>query len=249
MKNRAIALCFLAAASCKHFPSESEIRSSQIHYDLGVQATQQGDSQGAYRELERALELNPSMPEAHNALALLLHLSFRRLEAAIGHYQKAIELRPEFSEAKTNLANVFLDQGRYDDAIQLYEQALNDMLYPTPFIAQGNLGWALYKKGEVAKAINTIKSAVTTNPGFCLGHMWLGVIYDSQQNLELSCKSFSRYRESCPEVADAHLREGVCLAKSGKPELAKRSFESCLSGAKNEQLKEDCRRLREELGP
>ncbi len=57
-------------------------------------------------------------------------------------------MRPTFSEARTNLANVYLDQGQYDEAIKLYEQVLNDMLYPTPFIAQGNLGWAYYKKGD-----------------------------------------------------------------------------------------------------
>ena len=41
------------------------------------------------------------------------------------------------------------------------------MLYPTPFIAHGNLGWALYKKGETKKAVDHIKAAVTTNPKRC----------------------------------------------------------------------------------
>ncbi|MBI3185081.1 MAG: social motility TPR repeat lipoprotein Tgl [Myxococcales bacterium] len=241
-------LCVLALwlPACRHFPSEKDIQGAQIHYDLGVQA-QQSNPQAAYQEFERALELDPNFAEAHNATALLLHLSFGKHDEAEKHYQRALEIRRDFSEAKTNLGNLYLDMGRYDEAAKLYEAALNDMLYPTPFIAQGNLGWALYKKGEVDRAIDQIKSAVTINPKFCLGHRNLGLIWGDRGDQERACQSFGKYREACPEVADANYREGVCLARSGQLASARERFDACLSKAPNDALKDDCRRLREEL--
>ena len=233
---------------CKHVPTDKEMQGAQIHYDLGVQA-QQSDPQNAYREFEHALELDPTLVEAHNALGVVYHLAFHRDEEAIAHYQKAIGLRPTFSEAKVNLANVYLDEKRYDEAIALYQQALNDMLYPTPYIAQSNLGWALYQKGDAMRAIDNIKAALTTNPKFCLGYRNLGTIYSDRGATEEACKQLGKYREHCPDVADAHFREGVCLAKLGQPAAAKASFQACVSKATVDALKEDCARLDQQLAP
>ena len=241
-----LALAFLLTG-CKHVPTEKERQSSEIHYNLGVQAQQSGRIQEALSEYQRALELDPDNADARNALGILLHVSYRRPAEAIEHYQKALEVRPNFSEAKTNLANVYLDQGQYDEAIKLYEQVLNDMLYATPFIAQGNLGWAYYKKGDTAKALENIQAAVTLNPGFCLGFRNLGIIHEQSGNTGEACKQFSNYREKCPDEADAHMREGVCLAKQGQVDAAKERLDTCLSKATQPALKDECQRLREKL--
>ncbi|MBN1210411.1 MAG: social motility TPR repeat lipoprotein Tgl [Myxococcaceae bacterium] len=237
----------LVLSGCKHVPTEKERQSSEIHYNLGVQAQQAGNIQEALSEFQRAVELDPENPDARNALGILLHLSFRRPAEAVEHYQKALEVRPDFSEARTNLANVHLDQGQYDQAIKLYEQVLNDMLYPTPFIAQGNLGWAYFKKGDTEKALENIQAAVTLNPNFCLGYKNLGLIHEQTGNTEQACQSFTRYREQCPEVADAYMREGVCLAKQGQVETARERLGTCESKASQPALKDECRRLREHL--
>ncbi|WP_163997365.1 social motility TPR repeat lipoprotein Tgl [Pyxidicoccus caerfyrddinensis] len=253
MSRLALASCSLAlllvSVGCAHTPTEKERRSAEIHYDLALQAQQQGNMQEAVRELKLSLENDPDYPEANNAMGILLHLSFRRPEEAVAHYERALKVRPTFSEARTNLANVHLDQGRYDEAIKLYEQVLNDMLYPTPYIAQGNLGWAWYKKGDTARALESIKAAVTTNPAFCLGYRNLGLIYDETGRTDEACRQFSRYRESCPDVADAYLRDGVCQAKQGQVDAAKQAFAGCEAKAKpaEQQLKDDCRRLLEKL--
>ena len=239
----------LAAAlpACTHTPTERERQGSESRYDLGVLAQQAGRLQEAYTEYERAVELNPDNADAHHALAILLHLAFNRPDEAIEHYQKAIEVRPTFSEAKTNLGNVYLSTGRYDEAIRLYKEALNDMLYPTPYIAQNNLGWALYKKGDKAQALQNIKAAVTTNPQFCLGFKNLGLIAEEGGEAAEASRQYTRYREACPETADALKREGVCQARSGQVEAAKSSFSSCEAKAQAQDLKDECRQLAEQL--
>jgi type IV pilus assembly protein PilF len=241
-----LALAFILSG-CKHVPTEKERQNSEIRYNLGLQAQQSGNIQEALSEFQRAVETDPDNADAQNALGILLHLSFRRHAEAIEHYNKALEVRPTFSEARTNLANVYLDQGQYDQAIKLYEQVLNDMLYPTPYIAQGNMGWAYYKKGDTEKALENIKASVTLNPNFCLGFKNLGLIHEQTGNTEEACKQFGHYREQCPDVADAYMREGVCLAKLGQADTARERLETCETKAAQQALKEECRRLREHL--
>jgi tetratricopeptide (TPR) repeat protein len=240
-------LLFLAAIACRHIPTEKERQGAEIHYDLGLSAQQGGDLQGAMAEIQTALSLDPGFAEAHNAMGVLLHNGFRRPEEAIGHYKRALDIRPDFSQAKTNLANVYVDQGRYDQAIKLYQEALNDMLYREPHIAQGNLGWALYKKGDTRGALDHIRTAVTLEPKFCLGYQWLGIIETEQRDLNSACRDFGKYREACPEMADAYYREGSCLAKLGQRDAAKQSFTTCQAKAPNESLRGECRRLAEQL--
>lgn len=250
LRTGALSALLLATATllgCKHTPTEKERNTAQIHYDLALQAQQNGHPKEAYVELEKSIGFDPTFPESRNAMGILLHLGFGKHEDAIAHYRKAIELRPTFSEAKTNLANVFLDLARYDEAIALYEEALNDMLYATPYIAQGNLGWALYKKGNKDQAIENIRAAITTNPKFCLGFKNLGIIYDETGDVRESCRQFGRYRETCPETADAYLREGVCLAKTGQHEDAKKRFSECAEKATAVTLQDDCKRFAEQL--
>lgn len=247
------ALCaalLLTAAGCKHIPTEKEQQEAQIHYDLGVQAQNAGDVQGAYKEFERAIQLDPNFPEPYFASALLMHLSFKRPEEAVARYKRALTLRPDYSEAKVNLAAVYLDEGRYDEAISLYEEVLNDLLYKTPYIAQNSLGWALYKRGkpeDQGRAIEMLKSAVTTNPKFCQGYRNLGLIYFKAGQTGDACTQFAHYKDKCPEVADAYYQEGVCAAKQGDNELARQDFAACQAKSQNETMKDDCKRLLSQL--
>jgi type IV pilus assembly protein PilF len=242
----ALALALTLAAGCRTIP-EKDRQSSDIHYDLGIQAQQAGQMQDALAEYTESLRLNPKNPQAHHAMGLLMHHAFGRPDQAEEHFRRALELEPQFTEAKVNLGNLHLDRQRYDQAAKLYEQALADMRYRTPEFAQGNLGWAEYKRGNVEKGINHIKAAVTLNPEFCLGYRNLGSIYDEQGKTEEACVQFRRYREKCPNVADAHYRSGVCLAKLGQTQEAVQRFADCESLAPAGDLKDDCARLGRQL--
>jgi|CXWL01.1.fsa_nt_gi Tfp pilus assembly protein PilF len=240
-------LTALLLTACKHVPTPKEQEAARIHYDLAVQV-QQNDPQSALREYDAALETDPNMAEAWHGRGILLHVVFGRPDEAVTHYKKALELKPDFSEAKANLGNVYLDQKRFDEAIAMYEAALNDMLYASPYIAHGNMGWAKYMKGDTKGALSHIKSAVLTNPKFCLGYKNLGIIYDETGDSAEACKQFTKYREKCNEVADAWTREGTCFAKIGQKELAKKAFTGCQEKA-TDAAKDECKRLQELLGP
>ncbi len=236
-----LAALVVNAAGCVHYVSDKDRDAATIHYDLGVE-NQLKDPPLAMKEFETALTFDPEMPEAWAAKALLLHVVFKRYEESAAAYKKALELRPGFSDAKANLGNLYLDEKRYDDAIKQYEAALSDMTYRTPYIAHGNIGWARYMKGEVDAAIEETKTALAMNPNYCLGYRTLGTIYSEKGNLEESCHQYGKYREYCPDTAEAHFREGACLMKLGQVEEATKSFDTCVAKATG-QMKDDCQQM------
>lgn len=246
---RQAALALAAAAlvtGCPHRVSAKDHEKAIIHHDLGIEAQTQGDLQTALRQFRLAVETDPQWPDARFALASLLQMGFHKLESAEQEYKKAIELKPDYSDAKVNLGTLYLEEQKYDAAIKLFDEALGDMMYRTPYIAQGNRGWALYKKGDVAGGIESIKSAVTLNSKYCMGYRELGTIYDEQGRTEDACRQYEKYSELCPEVAEAHFREGVCLAKLGKAEDARKALAACSAKADG-ALKDDCQRLLDQL--
>ena len=58
----------------------------------------------------------------------------------------------------------YLVRGKYELAIAQLKLALQDVLYATPSHAEGNLGYAYYRKGERALGIKHIKNATLVNP-------------------------------------------------------------------------------------
>ena len=170
-----LTLCLLAVVAqsgCATVVNRKDRESARIAYDLGITAFDRGDSREALRGLLSAVRLDPTLAEAHNALGLLYHGMGKEAEALV-HYEEATRLRPTFSEAFNNKGILLLDMGRYDEAIAAFEVALQDILYTTPTLAEGNLGWAYYRKGEVALAKERIGSAVASDPKFCRGYEWL----------------------------------------------------------------------------
>ena len=237
-------------AGCKHRPTEKEQRAAETHYNLARMAAESGSIQEAVREYQAALQLDEGFPEAHNGYGILLHLSFGRREEAIQHYKRALEIRPDFSDAKTNLGVVYLDLGKYDEAIKLFDDVLNDMTYIEPYLAHANRGWALFKKGDVRGGMESIQMAVTTNPKFCLGYKNLGLIHDEQGRTDLACDHYGRFRDACPDAAEAYYREGVCLAKLGKTEEARKDFAACQTKSVppgTRDFKADCKQLLEKM--
>ena len=73
------------------------------------------------------------------------------MDEAITHYQKALQIKPDYAEAHINLGNALLKKGGVDEAISHYQKALQ--INPDYAEAHINLGNALIKKGSVDEAI------------------------------------------------------------------------------------------------
>src|SRR5207244_7549784 len=182
--------------------------------------------QQALKEYLASLDYEET-PEAHNGVGLIYAWSLGRPQDAEKEFKRALEMRPEFSEAMTNLGALYISRDRFAEAIPLLEKSAGDPLYKSRVLAQSNLGWALYKVGQGDRGVTQIRGALQVAPKYCLGWRQLGTIYSEQGKLDEASGAFARYTEECPDVLDAHLQAGKVLVRRSNASAARTEFERC----------------------
>jgi type IV pilus assembly protein PilF len=246
-----IAWMTVALAACAATVSEADHANSLIHHDIAIDSMNHGDLRAALRELLLAVDLDPSVPQVHHALGLVYH-AMGRLQDGLEHYKKAIELKPDFSEAHNNMGALLIDLGRYDEAIAAFKVALADILYATPSLAEGNMGWAYYKKGDVEAALKHLRNAVAQNPKFCRGYEWLariGLDEERPSDVVANCKRFEKYCAGDPDIARSiapeYLRQmkyylGMGLVRQGERNAARAALSTCADGDADSDFATQC---------
>ncbi|MCG3174754.1 MAG: Photosystem I assembly protein Ycf3 [Myxococcota bacterium] len=234
-----LALPLLAAACAT---SQQERKKAQIAHDLGIDAFNRGDFRSTLSHCMKSVEYDDTFPEAHNCLGLIYHAQ-RMYSQSEEHYLLAIKHNPAYSEAKNNLAALYLDRKEYDKAIPYLKDAAEDLQYGTPYIARGNLGWAQYKTGQVKEGLKNLKDSVIINPKFCWGYQKLGLIYSEQSQNDLALEAFEAFAANCPSNPDAFYRLGMELEKAGQKDKAREKFEKCVSLDPKGPVGKDCRAL------
>ena len=78
----------------------------------------------AGRLAKQALTLAPDLPEAHVAVGLFHYYGFREYEQALTEFQRALELRPNYSLALQFIAFVHRRQGKWDRALDELKKSI-----------------------------------------------------------------------------------------------------------------------------
>lgn len=94
-----------------------------VRANMAMAYLQLGLEEDAERELARALEVDPKMPDAWCNLGSLF-LRTGRLEESVKAGEKALELQEEFPMAHNNLAIALLELGQKDQAREHAKRAL-----------------------------------------------------------------------------------------------------------------------------
>ncbi len=130
----------------------------------------------------RALELNPLLPEAHNALAFARHSFDWDWAGAEQIYQRAIELNPNFATAR-HWHGFYLGMlGRVDEALAEMRRA--QRLNPLSLIIRTHLGLMLHWGRRYDEAIEQLRQTLEMEPDFAAAHYFLGRAYEQKGRYE-----------------------------------------------------------------
>lgn len=139
---------------------EIEPRNVELLNAIGFALFQQGKSQEAVVELEKALEADPKHWKAHNNMALA-SIDIGELELAEAHYRESLAIQPQ--PAIYNDLGVVLERlGMPEDAAAAYRKALE--LDPKSSAAHTNLGVSLARSGQDAEAEKHLRAALAADP-------------------------------------------------------------------------------------
>jgi len=207
--------------------SEQAKQKASIHFRLGSEFLQRGDPTSALREFMEAEKLNPDDATVQFGLGSALNAK-GRFQEGLQHYRKALDIDPKFTEAHNAIGATYLELGHWDDAIREFEITLNDLLYLTPFYVENNLGRAYYKKGDLPRAIEHFRRAISMKPDFGLAYYNLGWAYKDNKQTEDAMAAFLAATTYVPNLMDAHLQLGILSFDSKKREQAKKAFEEVI---------------------
>jgi arylsulfatase A-like enzyme/Tfp pilus assembly protein PilF len=149
---------------------EIDPRNAQAHQQAAQVLVDQGKLEEAETELNRALELQPSMAAARNTLGAL---RLKQGDSAGGErdIRAALEQKPDLRLAHFNLALTAEERGDLIAAIAEYKKEIE--LHPQSYMAQFNLGKAYEQIGNVNEQRAAFQAAITSNPDFAEGHLFL----------------------------------------------------------------------------
>ena len=166
--------------------------SAETHTLLGMALVRKQDPTTALTHFLRALEIDPQYSKAHQNVGMLLqsqsqndraiHHYREALKAgdwnnhevlnnlamlvqgdeAIGLYEMAIRISPEFFYGHFNLANALIRKGQVDRALVHFREAAR--IQPRSEEAQRALGASLSRSGQVREALPHLRNALQLNP-------------------------------------------------------------------------------------
>lgn len=165
----------------------------------------------------RALAIDDSLAEAHNALGFYLSNFEWDRDGSEKEYRRAIELKPNYATAHHWLGADLVNVKRFDDSLVELRRA--EELDPLSPIIGTNLGDTLVFARRYDEAVAQYKRTLVSNPNFGSAHRALGWAYGLKGS----------YPEAIAETRTAiELRNGssakgylgLWLARSGKREDA-----------------------------
>ncbi|MGK0298459.1 MAG: tetratricopeptide (TPR) repeat protein [Gammaproteobacteria bacterium] len=148
------------------------------------------------------------------------------LNEAITHYQKAIEIKPNYAKAYNNLGIALKTHGNLGSAVQQYSLAI--FFNPEDSKTYYNIAIALDELGDVQRAVTEYKNAISKNPEYTQAYYNLGNVYDRLGNKSEAKFHFQEAIRLLPTHTLANNNLGIILASEGLFEEAISKFENAI---------------------
>ena len=168
---------------------------------------------------------NASCWMAHNNWGIAL-LDAGDVQGAVGHFEQALRIKPDFIDAQNNWGNAMFRAGKLSEAIAHYEQALQ--IKPDLAGTHYNLGRALQQEGKLDEAIERYKRALQCDSNFAPAHNNLGVVLLQQGRIQEAISQDEQALQIQPEDAEAHYNLGMALSQTSKLPEAMAQYEEAL---------------------
>lgn len=265
---RAAVLCasvLSAASGCVGSSDAVADPQSVALYDVANDEFRKGHYREALHKVNEALEADGDNADALH-LGALIYVAFcaRGTESADCRFadaermaRRAVSENSELRDAKNTLGVILIHQKKYDEAIEVLKPLTTDILYPSPQVSWGNLGWAYLEKGAHDEAIDALLRSVAAQPAFCVGNYRLGLAYEKRGDQKAAREAFRRAveteRPGCGTIQEAWEARGRVESKIGMIDDARESLAKCAKIAPSTKLAARCetalRSLQPQAGP
>ena len=147
-------------------------------------------------------------------------------EKAIGHYTKAIRLKPDLANAYNNRSKAYGQKGDVDAAIQDLNKAID--LNPQLVEAYNNRGNAYNLKGDVDAAIQDYTTAIDLNSQNAEAYYNRGSAYAQKSEFEAAVQDFNKAIDLNPQYTNAYNYRGNAYYHKGDVDAAIQDYTTAI---------------------
>ena len=187
-------------------------------YYGGLRPAQFDESVRFYTAARAVRPLNPHMTYSIGR-ALLRKGSFAD---AIAEFTRAIELKPDLSNAWSERAQCYFELGQRESALVDYAKAIE--LNPKFAWPHTNLGDTLKDQNQLDEAIGEYRKAIEIDPKSAMAHTKLGNALRDKNQLDEAIGEHRKAIELAPRFAWAHNNLGVALNDNNQVDEAIREY-------------------------
>ncbi|HNV72305.1 MAG TPA: tetratricopeptide repeat protein, partial [Candidatus Ozemobacteraceae bacterium] len=213
----------------------------QNHYatgQLGILGNDEKLFNRAVQLVNTKIQEHPRYPDLHKDLGVL-YLNRRMIDPAIAAFKKALEVNPNYGEARVHMADALGHLGRYPEAIDSLS-AVKQKTIRVYYL----LGNYLHTLGRFHEAIDAYRMVLKINPSYEDTARRLDKLesyFEKVQSLIEMHEDIIRTRPSFPDI---HMKLGMMYAVVGRRSEAEKAFRKALE--LNPQY-EDARRYLDQL--
>ena len=168
----------------------------------------------------RALAINPNLPEAHAALGFVTYRYHLKWAEAEQHFKKSISLNPSYATAHQWYGSLLAASGRLNEAVT--ETKTAHELEPFSLTIYSDYIRTLYYAGQLDQAQREALKLRELDPNFTRAFYELGLVLEEQGKLDEAIAAFRNGLKDSPNNVFGLTALGHALAVAGKKSEAER---------------------------
>jgi Tfp pilus assembly protein PilF len=225
--------------------STSGLSRSQLHFRRGKASLEQGEYDQAIDSLSKALYEDPNFVDAHILLAKAYGKKKGAHLESVKYLKNALELDGDNLEACRLLAKIYMENGKYEDALPVVEKILG--ISPHSGFAYGYRGEILHSKGKYGEAREALRKSLRLEPGNPRAYFLLGKVFERLGRLADAVLEYETAVGLSPATYRYRNALATCYKALDQEMSAFRQWEKCLALGNLTELerKEVKRRLAE----
>ena len=185
---------------------------ASVWYQYGILEAQLGRTGSAVEKLQKALVLNPDLPEGYTNLARLL-VREAQIDPAETALKCALGIDPYDAAAYDLTGQVAAGKNETSKALYNFQKATHLRPNDGPYLYNYALALAGAQRLEEARA--QAQAAVNADPSLAEGHVLLGGLLARDQRLAEAASEYQQAVKLQPDLSRVHLDLGLILATQG----------------------------------
>lgn len=234
-------IALVAAPGCATNKSDPEVeqrlKQAKSHLEIGIDHLENGRYALGIREFLIAESFDPKNAKIQVGLAeAFMHKG--KVEEAEAHLLRALDLYPDYHDARLSLSALYLMTGREAQAAAEAQTLVDDPTFPGTWRALTNLGLAELALGSQADARKHLELAIEYNRAYWPALLALGILEKQEGRLLEAVSYLQQVLEQKPGPsarAEANYRLAEIYVTMGKREQAVGHLMTAVAQAPDEQ--------------